>query len=235
MRADLRDRLLAVARGDFSPESAVTHVTGVTEGHGYVSMPLELQRLREFRLEEHQSENDSIAGVTAAVTHAADLDDAISERVAIFREEGRVPPEICEAWARFNSGSAAALPVAIVEGLDHLLTMPAPRDFPPARWSKAVKQAIHFATAWAPLAFGLGWTAEEQFGLHQIAPDRRHDAKGLAFTLSDDKCIVAITAASAVIRAASGAKLTFYRRPGPESAILAWELDTGGDSGSEFR
>jgi hypothetical protein len=228
MRADLRDRLLAVARGDFSPELSVTRVSGVTEGHGYVSTPLKLQGLRGLRLGEHQPENHTIGGVTGPVTHATDLDDGISERPVTFQEEGRVPQEIREAWTRFTRESAAFLPAEIVKGVKHLLTAPAPRDFPPARWLNAVKQAIHFATAWAPLALSLGWTAEELFGLHPIAPDRRHDAKGLAFALSDGKCIVAITANRGVIRAASGAKLSFYRRPGPGSAILAWELDGDG-------
>jgi hypothetical protein len=227
MRADLRERLLAVARGDFSLESGVTDVTGVTEPSGYVSKPLEIRGLRGLRVEDDQSGNHKTAGVTEPVTCTTDLDDAISEKLAIIEEEDSVPPVFREAWARFNCERPASLPAEVVHGLGRLLTMSAPNNFPPARWLSAVQQAIRFAADWAPLALRLGWTVEELFGLHQAAPDARHDVKGLAFVLSGDKCICAITDSSAVIRAASGANLTFYRRPGPAPAILAWELGGG--------
>jgi hypothetical protein len=86
-------------------------------------------------------------------------------------------------------------------------------------------QVVQFATDWAPLALRLGWTPEELFGLDRAAPDTRHDRKGLAFTLSCDKHIVAVTESHAHIEAASGAHLRFYHQAASASAVLAWDLD----------
>jgi hypothetical protein len=125
----------------------------------------------------------------------------------------------------------ASLPADIVQGLGRLLTMPAPRRFEQVRWSKAVKHAIRFAADWAAVALRLGWTVEELFGLHPVAPDARYDARGLAFAQTDDRCIVAITESTAVIRTSGGANLTFYRRQYPVEATLAWELRGDGSDG----
>jgi hypothetical protein len=118
-----------------------------------------------------------------------------------------------------------ALPKEVVEGLNLLRTMPAPRGFPAAQWSNAVRQAILFASNWGASALSLGWSPVELFGLHPIAPHARHDAKGLAFAQSDAAQIVAITETSAVLKTISGAELRFYRKLHPRDAVLAWLLD----------
>jgi hypothetical protein len=230
---------------------------------------LEIQQLRELRLEIGQSANQEIAGVTQPVTNPADLDEILgrpaianmtlgnqskcanlrisqADAAALLNvsrrsvqsaawstrrrarksidEDGTESFDFGEAWARFTSSSAASLPDHIVDGLDLLLKMTPPRGFPHARWPGSVMQVVQFATEWAPLALRLGWTPEELFGLDLAAPDTRHDRKGLAFTLSGDKHIVAVTESHAQIKAASGAHLRFYRQAASSSAVLAWEL-----------
>jgi hypothetical protein len=192
-----------------------------------VPKPLKLQELRKLRLKAPQSANHEVSGVTEPVTPSADLDEILG-RAAIF-EKGEVDSfDFAEAWARFTSISASALPSDIVDGLGLLLKMSPPWGFPHARWPGSVMQAIQFATEWASRALRLGWTPKELFGLDRAAPDARWDRKGLAFTPSADKHIVAVTEAHAHIEAASGTPLRFYRQAASASAVLAWELDYGG-------
>jgi hypothetical protein len=111
MRADLRRRLLAVARGEFSRKEGVTPVSGVTGHSGYVSKPLELRQVRALRVKNHQLEKEVAKGVTEPVTHPLELDDAVPERFAIIEEDGTVPAMFREAWARLN----CACPAGILE------------------------------------------------------------------------------------------------------------------------
>jgi hypothetical protein len=192
-----------------------------------VPKSLQLQQLRELRLETGQSANQEIGGVTQPVTNSTDVDEILG-RPAILKKDGSDSFDFAEAWARFTSSSAASLPAEIVEGLGLLLKMSALRGFPHTRWPSSVMQVVQFATDWAPLALRLAWTPEELFGLDRAAPYTRHDRKGLAFTLSCDKHIVAVTESHAHIKAASGAHLRFYRQAASASAVLAWDLDCGG-------
>jgi hypothetical protein len=73
-----------------------------------------------------------------------------------------------------------------------------------------VKYVVGFADKWAAEAHRLGWTAEDVFGLHPLAPAARHDCKGIAWLLERGR-VVAIDSAGADIVTDGGAKQRFYR------------------------
>ncbi len=107
MRAELRNHLLAVARGDLSCKTGVTHVTGVTASSGYVPKPLQLRELRELRAKNDKSENELKNGVTQPITTT--LEGAVSERVAIIEDDGSIPEVFRNAWARLNCDRPAGV------------------------------------------------------------------------------------------------------------------------------
>jgi hypothetical protein len=63
---------------------------------------------------------------------------------------------------------------------------------------------------WGSQAANLGWTANDLFGLHPIAPLARYDAKGLVWLLHG-RPVVVLTETEATIQASSGAMLSFQR------------------------
>jgi hypothetical protein len=97
MRAELRSRLRAVARGEISPNVGVTGVPGVTECPSYVSKPLELQRLRALRAENQKAEDGVAKGVTkpGVVGSLKRLGDAPSGGAAIEPNKNNAPLEVC--------------------------------------------------------------------------------------------------------------------------------------------
>jgi hypothetical protein len=155
MRADLRRRLLAVARGEFSRKEGVTPVTGVTGHSGYVSKPLELRQVRALRVKNHQLEKEVAKGVTEPVTHPLELDDAMPERFAIIEEDGTVPAMFREAWARLN----CACPAGILEDL----------------WLRAIVSGGPLLDVWGSRAAELRWCSDElfapEFGLVWVLGD----------------------------------------------------------------
>ena len=69
-----------------------------------------------------------------------------------------------------------------------------------------------FADVWARKAQALGWSAEDVFGLHPVAPAARNDEKGLAWLLANGSRVVAIDADGADIVTTQGATQRYYRR-----------------------
>jgi hypothetical protein len=84
-----------------------------------------------------------------------------------------------------------------------------PASIPVDRWQRAVDDGCRFLGQWAEQ--GLGWTADDLFGLHPTAPLSRYDRMGLVWLLRGKK-VVALTAAAATIRTPTGGMLSFYRR-----------------------
>lgn len=87
--------------------------------------------------------------------------------------------------------------------------------------TRAFLDSPHFETA-----IGLGWDDDELFGMAPDAPDRRLSEQGLVSglalsSLSGPK-LEAIEAARAVVRCASGARLTSPRRPPGSRPGKAW-------------
>jgi hypothetical protein len=86
-----------------------------------------------------------------------------------------------------------------------------PASIPVDRWQRAVDDGCRFLGQWAEQAEALGWTADDLFGLHPAAPLTRYDRMGLVWLLRGKK-VVALTAAAATIRTATGCTLSFYRK-----------------------
>jgi hypothetical protein len=82
-----------------------------------------------------------------------------------------------------------------------------PEDVPENRRRRFLADAESFLDTWADPANQMGWTAEDLFGLHPLAPVARYDRMGLIWTLKGER-VVALTATGA--RLSGG--LTIYRR-----------------------
>jgi hypothetical protein len=96
------------------------------------------------------------------------------------------------------------------------------------RWQQAVEDGQRFLMAWGAEAQAFGWTAPQLLGLHPV-PEQpaasysrlgRLDDMGFLWLLRG-RPIIALTAAEAVIRCASGASLTCRRRIEPAPAEIA--------------
>lgn len=118
------------------------------------------------------------------------------------------PEDIPEAWA---------------QGVADLLVMPAPADWPAARWATLQGDARAFLEAWGGQALRLGWDAANLFNVHAAAPHARLDGMGLV-PLLGGRPVVALTEDSAAIKASAGT-LTYRRRQTwPVACCLVWEL-----------
>jgi hypothetical protein len=84
-----------------------------------------------------------------------------------------------------------------------------PEDVPADRCRRFLADAESFLQNWSDEANQIGWTAEELFGLHPIAPMARCDRMGLLWMLKGER-VVEVTATGA--RLSGG--LTFYRKGG---------------------
>jgi hypothetical protein len=205
MRADLRNHLLAVARGDLSSETGVTHVTAVTAPSGYVHKPLQLRQLRELRLKGGKSEIVLEDGVTEPVTVGSNTRDAVA----------KPPPiEVARGWS---------------EPLARLEPNKPPGDVPPQRWVRFLDDLHAFlASDWPRRAAELSWSALDLFGCHPVAPYARHDRRGLVWSFGEcgGGSLVAMTADTAVIERPTGSRQTFRRRIAACDAVLPWDLTT---------
>ena len=115
------------------------------------------------------------------------------ERAAILEYEAGLPRSWAEQFAR-----------QLVKG--------PPGDFSPVRWQAAIDGALVFADQWAVKANRLGWSVDDIFGLHPIAPAARYDCRGLAWLLGDGSRVTGVDENGADIRTALGGQQRFYRR-----------------------
>lgn len=182
MRAELRNHLLAVARGDLSCKTGVTHVTGVTASSGYVPKPLQLRELRELRAKNDKSENELKNGVTQPITTT--LEDAVSERVAIIEDDGSIPEVFRNAWARLNCDR----PAGVSENC----------------WWNAITAGGLLLDDWGERAAALGWQSADLFGLGIGLVWQLADRRG--------STVISLDETGAKISAASGDHQRFKRR-----------------------
>jgi hypothetical protein len=145
MRTDLRNHLLAIARGDLSSKTGVTDVTDVTTPSSYVTKPSELRRLQGLRVNNDEREKQLDNGVTEPVTYGTDLEDAMSERLAMIEGDGVVPAVFRDAWVRLN----CARPTGISED----------------RWWNAIAVGGLLLDSWGDRAAAFGWRPADLFGL----------------------------------------------------------------------
>jgi hypothetical protein len=80
-----------------------------------------------------------------------------------------------------------------------------------------------FLAEWGREAARLGWTEEDVFGLHPLAPNARYDCMGLVPMLHGRK-VVSLVADRATISTPSGGTLTYYRQRPHPNAVSAWQL-----------
>lgn len=103
--------------------------------------------------------------------------------------------------------------------------MPCPALCPADRWREVVADAGRFLDRWGAQAHRHGWTALDMFGVDPVRPWDRYDARGLVPAMRGCD-LVALTAAGAGIRHASGNVLTHYRHQRRRSTVRValWEL-----------
>jgi hypothetical protein len=134
------------------------------------------------------------------------------------REGGRVLP-VFQGVRRDET----AVPSEWIEGLTQLEASAKLAGMVPLERLRLVEDARRFLADWGTKAAQLGWTTEDVFGLHRLAPNARYDAMGLVPLLHGRK-VVSIAANRATIRTPSGGTLTYYRHPPHNDAVAAWEL-----------
>jgi hypothetical protein len=123
------------------------------------------------------------------------------------------PTASVQAWQACASSLEhdVGLPHELAEPFARLLCGAPPRGFEPHRWARVVEGASIFAEQWADQALRLGWSAEDVFGLDDIAPATRYDRKGLAWFLADGRRVIALDAGGADIETDRGVRQRFYR------------------------
>jgi hypothetical protein len=120
------------------------------------------------------------------------------------------------------------VPVEWAQGVADLLAMPPHPDWQEPRWKALQEDALVFLQDWAAQAHALGWDALNLFGVHAAVPRARLDGMGLV-PLLEGRAVVALTAATAAIAAASGGTLTYRRRKTwPPGCCLIWDLERAG-------
>jgi hypothetical protein len=132
--------------------------------------------------------------------------DTKEERAAIAEYDGGAPRIWAEALARLDPARP-------------------PRDVPPSRWERFIDDCGRFLDeGWAEQCNALGWRPLDLFGCDRERPWARIDRAGLLWLL-DGRKLIALTVNTAEIKAATGARQTYYRTPVEAGrVVLAWEL-----------
>jgi len=116
-------------------------------------------------------------------------------------------------------------PVDWDDGLAQLDPDLPPRDVPPQRWRQLIEDCTRLrAEGVLDKAAELGWTAVDFFGCDAEKPFARIDQMGLAWLVTGCR-VVMISVDAAILRAPTGAKQTFRRRPGGPGRVPVWELN----------
>ena len=93
----------------------------------------------------------------------------------------------------------------------------------PLHWSQFVRDARRFLQEWGAEAARLGWSAEDLFGVHPLAPEARYDVMGIVPLIRGNE-VIAISEHRATIRVSGGVLLTYYRYRPNTGAVAVWEL-----------
>jgi len=134
---------------------------------------------------------------------------AIDERAAVIADNVGVPRE----W---------------VEGYTRLCAMPPPADISERDWQAMVDGAGRLLEQWGDKLASLGWTLEDIFGIHSLAPIARLDLAGLVRFLIRFE-LVDLTDEHAILMNARGARHIYWRRRNQRDAgwTLLWDLRRG--------
>jgi hypothetical protein len=93
----------------------------------------------------------------------------------------------------------------------------------PLNWSQFVRDARRFLAEWGAEAARLGWSAEDVFGVHPLAPEARYDVMGIVPLIRGNE-VVAISEQRATIRTPGGGLMTYYRGRSNNGSVSVWEL-----------
>jgi hypothetical protein len=91
----------------------------------------------------------------------------------------------------------------------------------PRHWSQFVRDTRRFLAEWGAETARLGWSAEDIFGVHPLAPEARYDVMGIALLIRSNE-VVAIRGAT--IRTPGWGHMTYYRHRPNAGAVAVWEL-----------
>jgi hypothetical protein len=140
-----------------------------------------------------------------AVEHTEQLSsDDFEERAATVEFDGGFPREWAEGFARLDP--------------DH-----PPAGVPPKRWLRFVDDVGLFLDHWAAKASALGWGPEDLFGAHPRKPFERIECAGLLWLINGAR-VVAVSADTAIVETADGARQSYRRTSDIKSRAMAWEL-----------
>jgi hypothetical protein len=141
---------------------------------------------------------DTIGDAVKAITSTDREEPAVAER------SGGVPAEWTKQIALLKSGE--------------------PRlGMSPVHWSQFVRDARRFLQEWGAEAARLGWSAEDLFGVHPLAPEARYEVMGIVPLIRGNE-VAAISEHRATIRVSGGGLLTYYRYRPNTGAVAVWEL-----------
>ena len=83
----------------------------------------------------------------------------------------------------------------------------------PGAWHAVVDDARRFADRWHHVAIGHGWTIEQLYGLHPVAPWRNLASMGAAWLVASRRDqVIDVDRDAVTLRTRSGATLRIYRR-----------------------
>jgi hypothetical protein len=154
-----------------------------------------------------------VAGETENPPTPADAPPAIwgeaeEERAAIVENDGKIPRNWAEGFARLDPDRA-------------------PADVPPKRWQRFVDDAGRFLDSpFCVVAAALGWGPHDLFGCDRDRPFARIDQAGLLWLLNGAK-LVALSENTATGKTPTGARQTWRRKAAAVDRVLAWELAGG--------
>jgi hypothetical protein len=141
------------------------------------------------------------------------------------------PPNVSAGWidtaaerASIVEHHGSMIPRAWAEGFARLDPACPPGDVPAMRWQHFVDDVgLFLDSPFCAVAVALGWGSYDLFGCDRDRPFARIDQAGLLWLLNGDR-LVALTAHTALIETATGARQTCRRKPAEPGRVLAWEL-----------
>lgn len=154
--------------------------------------------------------------------HRAAIIDVLSthsDSPVRMESDSGVDQEERAAIVEFDAG----IPREWAEGFARLCEMPRPHGFSPQRWRQLLDDAGKFMDCWASRVAALGWTTEEVFGVHPVAPDARQDAKGLVALIGGHQ-VVAVSASTITTFTQSKCRLVLRRSQRAYDAQPLWQL-----------
>ena len=195
--SDLRNRLLRVFAG--MAKDGVTGVAGVTTAKP--PKPASYTRHTGYTA----ANTAGVTGNAAKANPSTDGEEPEREEpAAAERGGGAIPAE----WTK---------QIALLESREPRLGMS------PLHRSQFVRDARRFLAEWGAEAARLGWSAEDLFGVHPLAPEARYDVMGIVPLIRGNE-VIAISKHRATIRTPGGGLLTYYRYRPNTGAGAVWEL-----------